>query len=450
VGLPRLTGRAFRDLAIYMGGFGLLVGVVFPFAVVLLGVPAEHTLRPSFQAACLFAGLLVGLVAYVLARLAIGVRLGQLVEGMGQAAEKLRVAADTGDVSAYSAAAVPVDSADDFGRAASAYNDLLGALERAQRVENTITALSAATTGPLDETGLAAKALDAACLHDGVTGGAVGPVGGHAGTAWASRDLTPEQVHAVLSTAAARGQFLLRPQVAGTVLAVLPLVHLDEVIGVVGLELTSPPDDAMQRMARVLADHLGVALSNARLHHQMTVLATVDDLTGIHNRRAGMARLESEIRRCTRSGRPLGVLLLDLDHFKSVNDTYGHRVGDRVLAHVTRVCGAALRPADLLARYGGEELVAILPDADAEAVTVIAERLRRAVADEPTMRPDGDPVPATVTVGGISWTPRDTADVDALLTAADVALYAGKSAGRNRSVIRVLPAEMAPATTIAR
>jgi diguanylate cyclase (GGDEF)-like protein len=114
------------------------------------------------------------------------------------------------------------------------------------------------------------------------------------------------------------------------------------------------------------------------------------------------------------------------------------------------VCGAALRPADLLARYGGEELVAILPDADAEAVTVIAERLRRAVADEPTMRPDGDPVPATVTVGGISWTPRDTADVDALLTAADVALYAGKSAGRNRSVIRVLPAEMAPATTIAR
>jgi two-component system cell cycle response regulator len=209
----------------------------------------------------------------------------------------------------------------------------------------------------------------------------------------------------------------------------------------VGLAMSVPPDAAMQRMARVLADHLGVAVANARLHQQMTVLATIDELTGIENRRAGMTRLEDEVRRSTRSGRPLGVLLLDLDHFKSINDTYGHRVGDRVLVHAARVCKAVLRPTDLLARYGGEELVAVLPDADAEEVARIAERLRRTVAREPLARPDGDPVAVTVTIGGVSWSPAVAADSDTLLTSADVALYAGKSAGRDRCVVRALPAE---------
>jgi diguanylate cyclase (GGDEF)-like protein len=441
VGLPRLTGRAFRDLAIYMSGFGLLVGTVFPFAVIVLGVPAEHTLRPGFQVACLVAGLLVGLVAYGLARLAVGVRLGKLASAMGEATERLRAAADTGDVSAYSAAAVPVDSADDLGRAAAAYNDLLLALERAQRVENTITALTAATTGSLDAGGLAERALGAACLQDVVTGGVVAAVGGET---WAVRDLTAEDLTTVFGTTVTAGQLLLHPRPGGVV-GVLPLVDLDEVIGVVGLRLTDWPDDATQRMMRVLADHLAVAVANARLHRQMTVLATIDDLTGIENRRAGMARLEDEIQRSTRSGAPLGVLLLDLDHFKSVNDTFGHRAGDRVLAHVTRVFRTVLRPGDLLARYGGEELVVILPDSDVETVTVVAERLRQAVAAAPAARPDGDPIPVTVTVGGVSWTPTVAADADALLTTADVALYAGKSDGRNCSVIRVLPADLAAA-----
>jgi diguanylate cyclase (GGDEF)-like protein len=423
-----------------MSGFGFVVGVVFPFAVIPLGVPASYTLRPAFQLACLFAGMLVGAVNYALARLAVGVRLEQLVAGMGQAAVELRAAADTGDVSAYSSAAVPVDSADDLGRAASAYNDLLGAVERAQRVENTITALTAATSGSLDVSGLASRALDAACLHEGVLGGVVGS---SAGEEWAIRGLGPGQVQTVLGTAVAAGQLLLHPEPAGAVVAVLPLVDLGEVIGVVGLALAGPPDDATQRMARVLSDHLGVAIANARLHQQTTVLATIDDLTGIENRRAGMARLEDEIANSVRTGQPLGVLLLDLDHFKAVNDTYGHRTGDRVLSHVTRVCRTALRPADLLARYGGEELIAILPNADADAVSTVAERLRQSVAETAVPRPDGDAVAITVTIGGISWNPIVATDADALMTSADVALYAGKADGRNRSIIRVLPAESA-------
>jgi two-component system cell cycle response regulator len=438
VGIPRLTKSSFRDLAVYMSGFGLLVGVVFPFAVILLGVPSAFALRPSFRVACLFAGLLVGAVNYALVRLAVGVRLRQLVTGMGEAAGALRAASESGDVNEYSTAAVPVDSADDLGRAASAYNDLLGAVERAQRVEIAITAVTAATTGSLDVAGIAARALDAVCLHDSVSGGVVGAPGGEV---WAVRGLTPEQVALVEGTVGARGRVVLRPEPAGGVLAVVALMDLDEVIGFVGLALTTTSDGVTQRMARILADHLGVAVANARLHQQMTVLARIDELTGIDNRRAGMARLEEEIARATRSGRPLGLLLVDLDHFKSVNDTYGHRMGDRVLVHVTRVCRTALRPTDLIARYGGEELLVVLPDADVDAATVIAERLRLAVAAEATPRPDGDPVAVTLTIGGISWTPTVHADADALLTSADVALYAGKADGRNRSVIRVLPAE---------
>jgi two-component system cell cycle response regulator len=422
-----------------MTGFGLVVGVVFPFAVIVLGVPAAIALRPGFQAACVVAGLLVGAVNFALARLAVGVRLGRLVAGMAAAAGQLRTAANTGDVLAYSDTALPVDSGDELGRAAAAYNDLLGAVERAQRVETTITALTAATVGSLDVHGLADRALEAVCLHPTVAGGVVGAPGGEA---WSARGLAPAERDAVLGTDLAPGAMLVRPRAEGGVLAVLPLTGLERPIGVLGLALMSPPDAAMERMLHVLADHLAVAVTNARLHQQMTVLATIDDLTGIENRRAGMARLDEEIRRARCTGNALGVLLLDLDHFKAVNDTYGHRVGDRVLAHVTRVCRTALRPADMLARYGGEELIAILPDADPDAVLTIAERLRRTVAEQTVARPDGDPIGVTVTIGGISWSSGGPADADTLLTAADLALYAGKSDGRNRSVIRVLPAEL--------
>jgi diguanylate cyclase (GGDEF)-like protein len=244
---------------------------------------------------------------------------------------------------------------------------------------------------------------------------------------------------------------LLPPGPGGETFAVFRLTDVGRVIGVLGLALSAPPDAAGNRILRVLADHLSVALANARLHEQMTVLARIDDLTGIENRRAGMACLEDEILRSVHTGQPLGLLLLDLDHFKAVNDTYGHRVGDRVLVHVTRVCRAALRPADTLARYGGEELIAILPGADVDAVTAIAERLRRDVAATPARRPEGDAVGVTLTAGGISWTPTVAAtDTDALLTAADLALYAGKSDGRNRSVIRSFPPSSDDPVTVSR
>lgn len=426
-----------------MTGFGLFVGVVFPFAVIVLGVPASIALRPGFRAACVVAGLLVGAVNFALARLAVGVRLAGLVAGMGEAAEKLRTAANTGDVLGYADAALPVDSADELGRAAAAYNGLLAAVERAQRVETTITALTAATVGSLDVGGLAGRALDAVCLHPTVTGGVVGRPGGEA---WSARGLDRAHREVVLGTELVPGELVIRSRDEGGVLAILPLAVRERPIGVLGLALMSPPDTALERMLHVFADHLAVAVANARLHEQMTVLATVDDLTGIDNRRSGMARLDEEIQHADRTGRPLGLLLLDLDHFKTVNDTYGHRVGDRVLAHVTRVCHTALRPADTLARYGGEELIAVLPDADADAVLTIAERLRRAVAEQAVIRPEGEPIGVTLTIGGISWSPVTPADADTLLTAADLALYAGKSDGRNRSVIRVLPAELAPAS----
>ena len=435
VGLPRLTGRAFRDLAIYMSGFGLLVGIVFPLAVIVLGVPAEIALRPLFQAACVVAGLLVGAVNFVLARLAVGVRLARLVAGMDEAAARLRAAAETGDVAAQPVAVVAVDSADEFGRAAAAYNDLLLAVERAHRVESAIAVLTAATTGSLDVTALAGRALDAACLHPEITGGVVGGPDG----SWAHRGLTEHQMATALGAELPPGRLLVIPEPAGGVLAVLPLADLGESVGRLGLTLAVPPDAAVERMLHVLAEHLGVALANARLHRQMTELATIDHLTGIDNRRSAMARLDQEIARSLRTGRPLGVVLLDLDHFKSVNDTYGHSAGDRVLVQVTRLCRNALRPTDLLGRYGGEELIAILPDADAEAVTVIAERLRRSVAESPVQRPDGDPIGMTLTAGAICWRPHTAVDADALLGAADLALYAGKADGRDRCVVRVFP-----------
>jgi diguanylate cyclase (GGDEF)-like protein len=174
-----------------------------------------------------------------------------------------------------------------------------------------------------------------------------------------------------------------------------------------------------------------VALENVALHDQLRRQATVDELTGLANHRRFHEVLSHEVVRMRRSGRPTALALIDVDDFKTMNDTHGHRYGDSVLELVADVIGDACRATDEPARYGGDELAVILAETDLDGAATIAESLRRAVESSELVLPDGSIARVTVSIGISAMLPK-AGDPAALIEAADVGLYAAKRAGKNR------------------
>ena len=159
--------------------------------------------------------------------------------------------------------------------------------------------------------------------------------------------------------------------------------------------------------------------------------ATFDELCGAHNRRPLINLGETEIKRAWRHGLSLSVLAMDLDHFKDVNDTYGHVAGDSVLCQFSAICGQHLRRADLLGRFGGDEFVILLPHTDLGGAMHIAERIRQGVADRDFRAAEGKNLKMTVSIG-VTTLDSDMATIHSLLKQADEAMYRSKSEGRNR------------------
>jgi two-component system cell cycle response regulator len=157
-------------------------------------------------------------------------------------------------------------------------------------------------------------------------------------------------------------------------------------------------------------------------------------LTALYNRRFGMARLHEEFSRAVRASSPLGLLMLDIDHFKTVNDTYGHLQGDRIIVHVAKIARSVLREGDVLVRYGGDEVLAILPAAAKQDVAQIAERLRRVIEEAP-LQEGAQAMRVTVSLGGTAYPECDADSDDDLVKSADSALYRAKESGRNRVMI---------------
>lgn len=173
-----------------------------------------------------------------------------------------------------------------------------------------------------------------------------------------------------------------------------------------------------------------VLLANERLREELEYLATRDPMTGALNRRAFFARAAIEwarLARVARTQRPLAVIVSDIDFFKKVNDTHGHHVGDLVIKDFAKRAGEMLRIPDILARFGGEEFVVLLPDTGRKEALQAAERIRREIE----MRRDKALPPYTVSIG-VAAIKEDTADLDALIAEADAALYRAKQGGRNR------------------
>jgi two-component system cell cycle response regulator len=166
----------------------------------------------------------------------------------------------------------------------------------------------------------------------------------------------------------------------------------------------------------------------------MRFKATHDALTGVWNRGFILDMLDREVNRSRRESTALGILMGDLDHFKSVNDTYGHLAGDSVLLEATRRMQACVRSYDAVGRYGGEEFLVILPGCDAAAIADKAEQLRTAICQQPIETPSG-PLLVTMSLGGVAAANWPDKKPNQILQMADAALYRAKEEGRNRTVM---------------
>ena len=192
------------------------------------------------------------------------------------------------------------------------------------------------------------------------------------------------------------------------------------------------PVDPADAIARAAAAARTKALVKQLTVHDTHIegLVMFDELTGLRNRRAVMQELELLVATARRHRRPLSALMIDVDRFKEINDTYGHRAGDEVLNKIAHRIMGRLRTGDIAGRLGGDEILILLPETDAEGAAALADSVRAAVAARPVMTPEG-PIDVTVSVGAGSW---DGESADLLRDRADQALYAAKAAGRDRSV----------------
>jgi diguanylate cyclase (GGDEF)-like protein len=189
--------------------------------------------------------------------------------------------------------------------------------------------------------------------------------------------------------------------------------------------------------ANLLERSIRYAIERAQMMQTLRELATRDELTGLLNRREMSRILREEADRHLEHGQPLSLVILDIDHFKTVNDTFGHQVGDDVLRWVAQLLNQRMRPTDILARYGGEEMAAILPKTNADDAFRVAERLRQSVGRNPYKleRQGKTSMAIQLTISlGVASIPSDAQSDASLLVAADRALYQAKRRGRNRAV----------------
>jgi len=213
----------------------------------------------------------------------------------------------------------------------------------------------------------------------------------------------------------------------------IPLVTHDELLGMLHLEglATGPEQDEQERFAVTVAEQFALALGNARLRESLRRQSVLDPLTGLFNRRHFDAALKRELARARRKNVPVSLVLVDIDHFKSVNDDYGHAVGDAVLRTIAQQLRQGIREGDVACRYGGEEMVLLLPECSAADACVRAEAIRGALEDA-TPNPEGEGPERITASFGVASYPVHAQDAESLFWATDKALYRAKQAGRNR------------------
>ncbi|MDH5182435.1 MAG: GGDEF domain-containing protein [Gammaproteobacteria bacterium] len=447
--LPRISKKLFVDLALWMLGFGFLMGFSFPYFMLTLGFDKTQVLTLEFYSATLIAGIIVALINYALVRSIIGQRLALQTERMRSVSavikqqavhEELRL-----DVATLK---LTVDSDDDVGEAARSFNELVDSLSRSNQVGQDISRFTKMVSAHLDVEALTKQALQQLLEDSGSLAGAFYVVHDGQMMLMASKGIHDpvrlEQNDLVLNgLIQGRIQRIHLPddiQVAGVLTEFRPREALLVPIFFKGVSeamvILASQNEYAQDMEPVLeryAPGLGLALRNALSHERLQRLAVLDPLTNVYNRRFGLGRLEEEYSRVVRDNSSLAVMMLDIDDFKVLNDTYGHMVGDKAIVNVVRCIKDNLREGDVLVRYGGEEFLIILPGASLEDGQQVGERIRRTI-DDSFIIENEQQIRQTVSLGLSACPDQRLECSDDLIRLADEALYIAKDNGKNRLI----------------
>lgn len=213
----------------------------------------------------------------------------------------------------------------------------------------------------------------------------------------------------------------------------LPIVSEEETVGLLRLSGEDGQPVHEYGLPFIVAEHIALAVANIRLRKRLLYMAQRDPLTGLFNRRYMRETMTQELSRADREDKPLSVMLFDLDHFKRVNDTFGHDAGDTVLQEVSRVVDGQLRTEDTACRYGGEEFLVVLSGLGHEDALARAEALRRAIDEHDIVHDGTEIAPVTCSIGVATY-PLHATEAEKLISAADEALYHAKETGRNKVV----------------
>lgn len=448
----RITKKIFNDLAIWMIGFGIIVGIIFPFFAHAFGVSREIAYSWGFITACIVAGIFVGTINIILSRTVIARKLRLLISSMHMVQNNLTKVARGGNLSDCTPEKchIHIDSTDEIGESALVFNNLVDALSASISAERTMQDYTRMLTSRLELKSLTKNALSVIMESTGSGAGAILierkgeliPIE-ISGIKYPEKLINHSVIMEVLRTKKQKiteipGDIIIdgllvnfRPKA----IIIEPLIYDDIPIGVI--VLTSMAKYSENNISRIgmFSQSLSLALHNAIIHEQMQKLAAIDPLTGLLNRRYGMIRLKEEHSKAVRSKGSLGVMMFDIDHFKKVNDTYGHLAGDRVIVHISKLLKPLLREGDVVMRYGGEEFCAILPGASAEDTFKMAERIRFAALESKVVYAEYN-IKVTLSFGITSYPETDLVHEQELLAASDKALYISKESGRNKSTIK--------------
>lgn len=350
----RITKKVFNDLTLFMILLGIGVGIVFPFFCLALGVPGEIALTPIFFVSCILAGIILAILNITLARKTVGARIRQMSMKMQHVEMILSSIKNGSDQEGCdpSKCLIDVDSEDELGESAEAFNKLIMTLSMVLDLNSEIQLFSEMLTSHLELDELSHESLNQLLKNTGAIGGAIlieksGELVVEAAVS-IKDPLTLGKNESLLDILKTHQRQLIHfPTdmiINGIVvdfrpceLVAEPILYNNTLLGVLLLVSIVPFIDQTIMKLRFFSQELSLAFRNAITHEQMTRLAAIDALTGVYNRRFGVIRLHEEFSRAIRAGTPISILMIDIDHFKSVNDTYGHPVGDKVLSSVSRI-----------------------------------------------------------------------------------------------------------------